>query len=180
MTFGKVLGLIWRGLHMVNVFSGRDTRPQFWPYAGIVTLLVAAFGGVPLYVRLDRLLFGFEGMTAFPGASDWADFLTILYWAIGLSVLAIALLASAVTRRLHDRDQPGSWGLMPLPFLVFGWYAMLKSFGALASPNKPEADLFLEGFLSLVLYLGALGFLATHLAGPSTHGPNRYGPDVRE
>ena len=106
---------------------------------------------------------------------EFPDFVGLLRNTGLVFVLAAALLAAAVTRRLHDRGRSGHWGLMPIPFIVISLFAMARLFAAFT--NDPEVDvrLFLVVFVSNLLYLATLGLLVVLLAGASTPGPNRYG-----
>ncbi|KQM13099.1 hypothetical protein ASE49_13830 [Novosphingobium sp. Leaf2] len=81
------------------------------------------------------------------------------------------LLAAAVTRRLHDCDKAGWWGIMPLPFVAFGLVAMPKLF---AQPT-PDTRLFFVLLLNNMLYIAALAWLVALLSGEGTKGANRYG-----
>jgi len=87
-------------------------------------------------------------------------------------VAAIALLAAAVVRRLHDRGKSGAWGLMPLPFIAFASIMMSK----VIAQNPPDMGLFFAIFINNFIYIGTLIFLVVLLAGAGTQGENRYGP----
>jgi uncharacterized membrane protein YhaH (DUF805 family) len=180
MNFRDIFRMVRRGFRMLATFSGRDTPAQFWPYAIFLYLALSASGGILVLVQLNCLLFG-SAEAAFchnaaPSTSisptiDLANVRTVIWLTGGTSAIATALLASAVTRRLHDRDQPGSWGLMPLPFVGFGLYSMTRFF------ETGNSDHVFEGFLSNILFMAAVAFLIVHLAGRGTRGPNRYGED---
>ena len=87
----------------------------------------------------------------------------------------ILFLAAAVARRLHDRDRSALWGLLPLPFLAFGFVAMRSLFAAFGTGHEPDLRLFTALVVSNMLYLGSLTFLIVQLASGGNPGPNRYG-----
>ena len=95
---------------------------------------------------------------------------------LGVAVaVAVALLAAAVTRRLHDRDESGLWGLMPLPFVaidVVGFPRALTNYALGVADTWLVAGLFANN----LVYLATLGGLLVMLARDGTPGPNRYGP----
>lgn len=187
-----------RGLRNLIRFSGRDTRGQFWPYAGTVFLLL--FAGWAIFLGLSMSAM-FEDMSAFAAAHpeattvqsspgrysiqvdashpdaptpDLGRMFTAM-WVLAGS--AVALLAAAVSRRLQDRGMGGWWGLLPLPFLT----TALVLFPTLITPvmeGGPDPDLRLFGllFLNNFLYMVALVALIVLLARRGTDGPNRYGP----
>ncbi|HST37502.1 MAG TPA: DUF805 domain-containing protein, partial [Allosphingosinicella sp.] len=94
--------------------------------------------------------------------------------------IAVLLLAAAVSRRLHDCGRSGAWGLLPLPFLVFGIWQMPTTFqfapGTVLAPAYPWAAAIVTGPLTFAA-LAALGVL---LARKGTAGPNRFGEDPRK
>lgn len=89
-----------------------------------------------------------------------------------VAMVVVLLLAAAVTRRLHDSGLRGGWGLMPLPFLVFGLVAMGRTMG---HPGGPDMQLFLLVFANNLIYLVLLAVLVVLLARSSKPGPNRFG-----
>jgi len=187
VSIHQIVRMFWRGLGKLTVFSGRDSRSQFWPYALLLYLTISLTGMIPIAVELDLLTLspqkaaerqwssgaGANEIEALRQAADafTADFIAVIYWLAATVSLTAALLASAVTRRLHDRNQPGTWGLIPLPLLGFTLYSMTR-FLTTGNPDN-----FFAAFLCHFLNMAALAFLIIHLAGPGTPGPNRYGDD---
>jgi len=176
----------------IATFSGRETRGQFWPYATFVFVLSIA--GM-MAVMLPEMSASMERMQKF--AAEHPDMATVQQGPGGYSisiqghhpelmpdmgnmmglmavvfVTAIALLAAAVARRLHDRGKSGAWGLMPLPFIAFASIMMPKVF----AQNPPDMSLFFAIFINNFIYIGTLIFLVVLLAGAGTQGENRYGP----
>ena len=149
------------GIARTTRFSGRDAPEAFWPYAFIVLILaMLALGAcVALFARLGA-------GPAYAGLDVW----------LGVAVaVAVALLAAAVTRRLHDRDESGLWGLMPLPFVaidVVGFPRALTNYALGVADSWLVAGLFANN----LVYLATLGGLLVMLARDGTPGPNRYGP----
>ncbi|MFC0683630.1 DUF805 domain-containing protein [Novosphingobium clariflavum] len=186
------------GYHLVRLakFSGREGRAKFWPWAGVVVGLVcigsfAAIG--PMMVRSMAKMQQYARehpeqatVTSGPGHYEISiqghhpelmpDFSAVTGAMEIVMAVAIVLLAAAVTRRLHDTGKAGTWGLLPLPFLVIGFTQMPRIFAA------PEPDMRLFGllFLNNLFYLGALGVLILLLAGAGSKGDNRYGPPPQD
>jgi uncharacterized membrane protein YhaH (DUF805 family) len=84
----------------------------------------------------------------------------------------VVLLAAAVARRLHDSGRSGVWGLMPLPFLAFGFIAMPAIFNS----QEPEMNLFFGLFFNNFIYLVTLTVLVVFLASAGKDSENRFGP----
>jgi uncharacterized membrane protein YhaH (DUF805 family) len=173
-------------------FSGRESRASFWPYTAVV-FAITMVGGMA--VMLPGMMDMFDRMQQF--AIDNPDQATITqgpgHYSITIeghhpelmpdlgamvggiafvSVVAIALLAAAVTRRLHDRGSRGLWGLLPVPFLFSGFYLMPRMFRM----SEPDMELFGLLFANNAVYLASLGFLAYLLASPGNPDANRFGP----
>ena len=90
-------------------------------------------------------------------------------------LIAVLLLAAAVTRRLHDRNMAGFWGLMPVPFLAFAMTMMPILMNSLMADPEPRLDLFGMLFVNNIVYMITLVTLVIILAQKGTPGPNRYG-----
>ncbi|EIZ80405.1 hypothetical protein WSK_0963 [Novosphingobium sp. Rr 2-17] len=95
---------------------------------------------------------------------------------IGVSAIAILLLAAAVSRRLHDTGRRGWWGLLPLPFLFAGFVFMPRLFAQVSDGASPDMGLFGLLFLNNMVYLGSLAVLVILLAQPEQRQANRFGP----
>ncbi len=174
-------------------FRGRESRALFWPYAAcvVVPLFVAS-----LAVMVPELKASFDRMLRY--AADHPDEATVSQGpgqisvtidgfhpelmpdlariAIPLAVIlavAVVLLAAAVSRRLHDRDWSGLWGLLPLPFLGFGYHLFANVFGP-GGAEEFDVMLFLGLLLNNALYVAALLLLIVQLAKPGTSEKNRY------
>lgn len=188
---------IIRGFSKLTQFSGRDTRGEFWPYAGTVFAMVMVLGGMAGAVVMSRIVaelapYATEEPVLIapvapsdqvlvkvenPPPSDMAPMpdLQPFFLLQGATVLvAIALLAAAVSRRLHDRDMPAWWGLAPVPFVVFGLVGFQQVFRGF-STGAPDFGLFGLLFLNNIAYLVALVTLIILLAQPGKPGPNRHG-----
>jgi uncharacterized membrane protein YhaH (DUF805 family) len=190
-----MLAILRYNLRRLASFEGRQPGRSFWPYAGFVIGLVF----VSMFVlMLPEMLDTFSRVQRFaaehpdqarvevgPGRysiqikGDHPELLPDMrVFGVGvgvLTILAVLLLAAAVARRLHDRNLSGFWGLMPLPFLLFGLVAMPRAFDA-ARRGVPRIDTFLLIFFNNLIYLALLGLLVFLLARRGTPGPNRYGP----
>ena len=186
------------GLCNLTNFSGRDRRARFWPYAALVLVLGFLLLGAAASITLSGYFAEIQQFaTAHPEATtvqsgpgsysisidaghpdapipDMDGFFAVL----GIGVLAIiAVLAAAVSRRLHDSDRSAFWGLAPVPFLLFGigfFPVMMKSMMAAA---EPDLNLFFLLFANNVLYMAALLTLIILLCRPTARGTNRYGEE---
>lgn len=174
--------------------SGRAARGQFWPWA-ITVFLLAMAADILLFVPVmsDMMNRMFLYLRAHPEGFPqpapgqppalppelMPDMAKMAIPTSVVTLIAILLLASAVVRRLHDRDKPGWWGALPLPFQAA---AMAMSPFVLKNitvfPN-PHPGLLLLSTLNSLAFWGAFIFLIVLLAGDGTRGPNRFGPDPR-
>ena len=176
-------------------FSGRENRAAFWPYVGFV--LGIMFAGmvvvmVPLMAQTFTKMQQFaiahpDQATVVSGPGSYSITIEgnhpelmpnidgLIGGVSGICLLVICLLAAAVVRRLHDRGKSGVWGLLPVPFLAFGFTMMPKMF----HQSPPEMNLFFMLFFNNLIYLAALATLVVLLAGESAMNENKYGPAVR-
>lgn len=149
-------------------FSGRDPRRVFWPYVGVIILLMMIVMGAGNMIAVGLLI-------PTTVEQDFPD-LSGLVLLMGVEIVAIvALLAAAVARRLHDTGRRAYWGLAPLPFLTFGiggFYVLVSSFEA---PPPGTDRLFFAIFFNNLIYLVVLVLLVVRLAQPSQAEANRYG-----
>lgn len=181
---------IIRGFQSLFVFGGRDQRSQFWPYAAVVIALsfIVMAGAMTVamqsvFAEAERLAAEHpqavqihESATSYsvqfaPGSGLMPD-MTGFFLSLGLTV---ALLAAAVTRRLHDRGLPGYAALIPLLFLCLGLVGMRQLMTSFASA-EPDLALFGALMINNLLYLASLGGLIVILSLPGKLGENRYGP----
>jgi uncharacterized membrane protein YhaH (DUF805 family) len=189
---------IVRGFRNIARFSGRDSRGQFWPYAGVVFALVFFGFGIAMSLVMNEM---FAGMQAFAAehpeaatvhASPGSYSISIdashpdapelnlgpFFATLASMVLAcVGLLAAAVSRRLHDSGRRAYWGLMPLPFLLFGLTAFPAMITQVTASGEPDLGLFFLLFFNNLLYLVALAGLIVLLVLRGTTGPNRFGPE---
>lgn len=190
---------IVRGFRKLTQFSGRDSRGEFWPYVGAVVALVFLVQAIGMSWVMTDLIGKAQAYTDAqpvlliepdlpPDAPvrieaappplpppPMPDF-RILGGVMGVSsVLAVGLLAAAVSRRLHDRNMTALWGLMPVPFLgaaAIGFPLMMMD---MATNPVPNLSLFGLLFLNNVAYIVALVTLIIILAQRGSPGPNRHG-----
>lgn len=148
-------------------FSGRDRRGLFWPYAGLVLLL----GFVGMNVSGSLVVGKVLAVQSDPAAA-MIPFLRTTQAGVAL---VVALLAAAVTRRLHDRGRTGLWGLPPVVLLVagmIGFERLLSDFMVVT----PSPGLFLMLMLNNLAYFVSLIVLTVLLCLASDPRDNRYGP----
>lgn len=182
---------IKHNLRNIGRFSGRDRQGQFWPYA----IIVALAGGAMLALAiLPEMFRSMRRMRQFAEANPKEATITtgpsgtsirieghhpdlmpdMGSMMIGMGVVAlimVILMAASVTRRLHDTNRSGLWGLIPLVFLISGCFGTAHIF---ASP-EPDMTVFLLLFLNNLVYLASLLLLIVLLLLSGTAGENRFG-----
>lgn len=189
---------IIRGFSNLTRFSGRDRRVQFWPYAAVVLVLAFVAIGIGMGAVIGEV---FRDMQAFAAAHPEATTvhsspgsysisvdashpeapipdLTGFSITLGGCVIgAILLLAAAVARRLHDSGRSALWGLLPVPFLLFGigFFPVLTQ--SMMAAEEPDLGLFFLLFANNMIYIGALGILVVLLCLGTARGANRYGEE---
>ncbi|WP_420477961.1 DUF805 domain-containing protein [Brevundimonas sp. FT23028] len=187
---------IKRGFSRLTQFSGRDTRAEFWPYVGVVIaiLFVTNFivmGALMATTFAEMAEFAAQhpdASTVHSGPGGYsvqidaghpeAPIPNFAPFFIGFSIMVlivVLLLAAAVTRRLHDRNMAGFWGLMPVPFLAIAMTIMPMLFNSVMVDPEPRFDLFGLLFVNNTVYMISLVTLVIILAQKGTPGPNRYG-----
>jgi uncharacterized membrane protein YhaH (DUF805 family) len=105
---------ILRGLVKMADFDGRDTRKQFWHFALVVIVLYhlafyAVFAAASSAICLDQPVFNELQKTCGNVAEIGQKMVAMMSW---LWVLAMAFLAAAVTRRLHNTGKSGKLALL--------------------------------------------------------------------
>lgn len=194
MTFGAAIRY---NLENLSNFNGRQARDSFWPYAGVV--LALAFLGVML-AMVPEILSTFERVDTFIAENPelatvdrsagqysvriegshpelFPDFTMIVTAMSVVVAVTVALLAAAVTRRLHDRGMSGLWGMAPAVLLLSGLAIFATLFAQMMGDEGiPNPALFMFGLANNLLYLVSLVFLLVQLAGSSTTRPTRFGP----
>jgi len=174
-------------------FSGRESRALFWPYAIAIFLLsIAAYILMFVPIMTDMMArtvaYAQAHPEGFPKSAPgqppvlppelMPDFSRMVIPSAMVGIAAIVLLASAVVRRLHDRDKSGWWGAMPLPFKMIGALmapAVTKTMTAYPpTPSLLAALSSLNGLCSLVATI----VLIVLLVGEPSRGPNRFGDDT--
>jgi uncharacterized membrane protein YhaH (DUF805 family) len=195
MSFREIMAAIRYALGSVLRFSGRDSRGLFWPWAIFVFLLMQAasmlvmipvmFGGFMRVIQAVQKEDFSSGAGPDPAAVERAT--AQMFAGLGwlwiptalIDAIIVALLAAAVTRRLHDRDRTALWGLLPLPFMVIGVAFMPDTFAFAVAPAEPSPAMKLL-LLQAPFFWGSLLWLCFLLAGEGTKGPNRFGQATRE
>ncbi|MGZ8998376.1 MAG: DUF805 domain-containing protein [Allosphingosinicella sp.] len=172
-------------------FRGRDSKRQFWPWA-ILVFLIQCIAGIAIMIpwmagTMNRVIAVVQTM---PGkeaqdqqlvAAKMEALLRESMAGIGdlwlpsliCQLGAVLLIAASVTRRLHDRNRRGYWGLIPLPFVAIS-IANLPIAGKMMTGDQMTP---LEG-AAVALGYGywiALLVLVVILVGDGDKGPNRFG-----
>ncbi|WP_184715856.1 DUF805 domain-containing protein [Caulobacter sp.] len=155
-----------RNLSGLTDFSGRDPRGIFWPYAGVVVVVLMLVMGAGNMAFIGQAMSATDGMPNLIGM--------VLVMAVEIAA-AVGLLAAAVTRRLHDTGRAGYWGLAPLLSLTLGLVGFSFLMRGIEKPLPGFELFFFALFFNNLLYLGALVLLIVLLAQPSKADANRYG-----
>ena len=163
--------VIVRGFANVARFSGRDTRSQFWPYCGAALGLYLLVGWALLIPTMAPVI----GGTPPPPTAVQSMISRFMLISALLFFALVALLAGAVSRRLHDSGRSAYWGLMPFPFVAYSLTMMASIFPKALSGEQPNMLLFFSVFASNVVYMATIVALIVFLTRPSTPTPNRYG-----
>lgn len=169
-------------------FSGKDSRAQFWPYAGVV--LVLGFIGLQVVLLHDwsamlREMSSLIGVAPGPGgqidlppeAQERLDAAftetfantpqTALRMAIPLAGVVV-LLAAAMVRRLRDGGRSAFWALLPFPFLGVGLWGMSHLMSVAATEGTVDLTRLMAIILCNMAYLAALAWLIALLVEESS------------
>ena len=188
---------IIRGFRSLMRFSGRDRRSQFWPYAGVaVALTFVVMGAATFWVMSSFWAEAMQIAQAHPetvtvesGPGYYSKSVDVsgyglmpnftgFFAVMGFSVLAyIALLAAAVSRRIHDLGKSALWGLMPVPFLIFSVALFPIMMNDMMQSPEPNLALFFLLFFNNIAYIVGLISLIVMLCLKGTSGPNRFGSE---
>jgi uncharacterized membrane protein YhaH (DUF805 family) len=178
-------------------FTGRESSKMFWLYAGTVIGLVFAAMFAVMIPNLVQTMIKMQAYAAKhpedatidqgPGHYEitirgnhpelMPDMGAMVSSFSVVVLLAVALLAAAVARRLHDSGKSALWGLLPLPFLTFGFVMMPKIFRDFTSSGQPDFALFGMIFLNNLIYLICLVVLVILLTQKGTLGSNKFGDE---
>lgn len=191
-----MLTAIRHNISRLTDFTGRDTRSQFWPWAGCViggfilvwfvamtTTMSTLFGKMQAFADAHP-----DQATVVSGPGSYSvsiegshpefvpDLGGLMLIFGGLVVVIVLLLAASVARRLHDRGRSALWGLAPLPFLVFGLIGFQVVMREVTTGVEPNMVLFFGIFLNNICYLAVLLTLIIQLSGAGQPEANRFGP----
>ena len=161
-----------RGFAGLLRFRGRDTRSEFWPYAGVAFALYMGLGPMavaPFFAQLLSQPAGGDFISAMDG---------FLVASLLIFVALIGLLAAAISRRLHDTGRSALWGFLPLPFAAYSGAMFFQIFAQFRT-GPPDVRLSLTVFASNAFYLAAVGCLVVLLALPSSSKGDRFRPPLR-
>lgn len=187
------MNAIMDGFRRLADFRGRDARSKFWPYALVVVALSFVGLGVGMATASTALFDQLATVAAqhpeaatvvgSPGqysveihdAAFMPD-LTPVFSVLRMGVVvAVLLLAAAVTRRLHDTGRAGYWGLPPAIFLGVGLTVFPVALTRMMTEDTASIGLILLLFLNNIFYLISLAGLVFLLALDSQKAANRYG-----
>lgn len=164
-TFG---GTIKRGFASLLLFSGRDRRSQFWPFALAVFLILNALSVAILAPVMVKEIIGSIATAerlSQENPQDWAversggsvnyryigddpavlqamlpDFGLLFVVTAVLSLAFVVVMAAAVTRRLHDRGHSGLWQLVPALLLAASYWQMSGFFSEIMAGRVAQDD----------------------------------------
>jgi uncharacterized membrane protein YhaH (DUF805 family) len=162
-------------MHLANLanFKGRETRGVFWPWVGLLFGLAMFVNALVMTQLVMPVMFVADTVDQMVGAMEtYTKFMGVL------GVVTVAMLAAAVTRRLHDAGKPAWLGLLPLPFLAFGlfWFTRIISVMFEEDVEGDSMSAFMLGFANNFIYIVMLGCLVFMLAQASNPDENRHGP----
>lgn len=189
---------IGRGFRNILNFKGRDRRSQFWPYLAVVMGLTAVayaiispvvlfllsqnVGGVGHASVNGELLVVDQQMQMEAFQKQMFTFMSGIWGMMAVFIGGnIALLAAAVSRRLHDRGLSGWWAAIVPTLLILAGAMFSYLFMAVPMFGDEPSPAFLLSFLSvfglMALYYISLIVLVVFLCLKGKTGPNRYGPE---
>jgi uncharacterized membrane protein YhaH (DUF805 family) len=195
-----MLSSIQIGFRSIFNFSGRSTRSEFWPYTGVVIFVSMASWAavfipefVSTFARMSKFAAEHPELATVTQSSGQAsisikgshpelipDFTYLFRCMLVIVLLTAILLAAAVTRRLHDINRRGFWGLFPLIFIVGSLLLMGQLFATISDSKEPNIILFFITFLNNLCYLVSLLFLIILLCLKSNQVDNRFGSPVHD
>jgi uncharacterized membrane protein YhaH (DUF805 family) len=149
-------------------FSGKDSRAQFWPYAGVV--LVLGFIGLVVVLLHDWSAMLRE-MSSLVGVAPTETFANMPQTALRMGIpLAgvVVLLAAAMVRRLRDGGRSAFWALLPFPFLGVGLWGMSHLMSVAATGGAVDLARLMAIILCNMAYLAALAWLIALLGAESS------------
>lgn len=181
-----VANAILKGFLDVFRIAGRSPRREFVPFAVLVVflLVLSQLGRIPLFYSFVR---SHDGESDLLARFQFTAF--VLPLVAALSLVLVALLFTAIARRLHDLGYSARWAvaMYVAPVLAF----LIPLVVALASfVIWPKTGLSDDGRGLGSAIIGAYLFLASLAVNffivvvlcfrPSQPGPNRYGPNPNE
>jgi uncharacterized membrane protein YhaH (DUF805 family) len=179
MRNNQIIPMVLHGFKNIANFSGRDPRIKFWPYFGCLYLMsqaISIIAFMPFFLETFKMM----GQQSEP--IDIAAFGAIMKLSALTSIAFIALLAAAVTRRLHDRNLRGYWALIPVAFLILAFWKMGPFLEVVANPDILQnelnpSDILAFTLLNLVYLISVIALMIIlGLKGHATE--NRFGPPV--
>jgi uncharacterized membrane protein YhaH (DUF805 family) len=177
-------------LSRLFVFTGRETRRLFWPYAIAVFLagcIVDLLLFVPVMMQMMNRIMAYAqqhpGGLPRPAPGQvpalppelMPDLGQVMVPMAVVGLVTLLLYAAATVRRLHDRDRAGWWALLPLPFQAIGLALAPAAFDAMLHPGAQASPLLALSSLNSLGFWAALIVLIVLLANEGTPGPNRFG-----
>lgn len=180
--------------NLVNLlnFRGRDARSIFWPYIAFLFALFMIINAVVMVSEMVPLIqdmhqYALENPNSAtikqtathysvtienPPPNLMPDMGRFLYLTAAITACMVISMAAAITRRLHDIGKSGAWGLLPVPFLVFGFAMMPQIF----QQSAPDMTWFTAILISNMLYIAKIIYLIILLARAGCLDDNRFGP----
>lgn len=183
-----VAAAVSKGFRNVFRITGRSPREEFVPFA-----IFIVFFGILVYVGQQVTLFWlFRDVNLRGNLKEMADDISIVYLCSnGLFLLLLALLFSAMVRRLHDIDYSARWAiatffipvlLVMVPFGVVMAKAGISPGGIwhFVSSNILHASVYFVGNTVFLIAVCNLLVVVLFCFRSSQPGPNRYGPNPNE
>lgn len=182
MNAGQFFGAMFGPFRRLTDFSGRSTRPEFWPFIFLMfaTNQLLAIGAV-------STIFSFaQGQALNPEIHqnialevETALKRLLVICLVGF-LLFLVPLCGAVVRRLHDTNRSGFWALPTAVLLFLGFAGFWFVFNEILSGGGHQIPpLFFAMFINNIVYLGTLVMLIVFCVQDGTVGPNRFGEDPK-
>jgi uncharacterized membrane protein YhaH (DUF805 family) len=164
---------LWEHFARLADFHGREDRASFWPYAALVYGIMVVGSYLAMVPLMQSAMSAANQATMEGGTKPFPDIGFFFNAIMVVTAVAVLLYAAAIVRRLHDTGLSGLWGLMPLPFLLFGM-VMMRPFFTSFPAAEPDMHRFNQILVNNMIYILTLIALIVLLARRSQPQPNRY------
>jgi uncharacterized membrane protein YhaH (DUF805 family) len=183
-----VTAAVSKGFRNVFRIVGRSPRDEFVPFAIFIVFL-----WILVYVGQQVTFFWlFRAVDLGGNLKEMADDISIVFLcSYGVFLLLLALLFSAMVRRLHDIDYSARWAIaafvIPVLLVMVPFGVVMAKVDILPSgiwhyvrSNILHASGYFVGNTVFLIAVFNLLVVVLFCFRPSQPGPNRYGPNPNE